>query len=185
MHSASEDTESVGESRAKGDTTGLGGSVGVDVTLERLYSELQLTGAESGTRGVRLAPEQHSEVILNEVVDVLFDGPGFRFEESIVKENLDVILLLLVANRSSGTHGKGLMGDLATIFDAHLSPGTVYPQLHDLENEGLLNVQELVRTKEYRVDDEEALADRVTAAMEQHLALGLFLRAALADLNSN
>jgi DNA-binding PadR family transcriptional regulator len=154
------------------------------VTIERLYSELQSAGAKSGEE-VRLAPEQHSEVILNEVVDVLFDGSGFRFEESIVKENLDVVLLLLIANRSSGTHGKGLMGDLATIFDAHLSPGTVYPQLHDLQEEGLLDVQELVRTKEYRVEDEEALAQRVTAAMEQHLTLGLFLRTALAELDSN
>jgi DNA-binding PadR family transcriptional regulator len=69
------------------------------------------------------------------------------------------------------------------VFDTRLSPGTLYPQLHELEDEGLLTVQELVRTKEYRVDDEEALAERVTAAAEQHLALGLFFHAALEDLS--
>jgi hypothetical protein len=184
MQPASEDIDSGGEARARRSTTDLGGSGGLDLSIERLYSELQSAGGGSGD-GVRLAPEQRSEVILNEVVDVLFDGREFRFDESIVKENLEVVVLLLVANRSSGTHGKGLMGDLATIFDAHLSPGTVYPQLHDLEEDGLLEVRELVRTKEYCVEDEEALAERVTAAMEQHLALGLFLRAALDDLEVN
>jgi hypothetical protein len=150
------------------------------VTVEQLYSELQSTGEDGG---VRLAPDQRSELILDDVVETLFDGREFRFDESVVKENLNVLLLLLIAHRSSDTHGKGLMGDLATVFDARLSPGTVYPQLHDLEEEGLLEVQELVRTKEYLIDDEEALAERVTDAMEQHLALGLFLRAALSDLS--
>jgi len=167
----------VGKSRGD-DGSDLGGADGV--TIEQLYSELQSVEDDGG---VRLAPEQRSEVILDDVVETLFDGRGFRFDDYVVKENLDVVLLLLIAHRSSDTHGKGLMGDLANVFDARLSPGTVYPQLHELEEEGLLEVQELVRTKEYLVDDEEALAERVTAAMEQHLTLGLFLRAALSELD--
>lgn len=155
---------------------------GSDVTVEQLYAELGLDGG-TDAQSVRLTPEQHSEVILENVLSGLFEGSEFVFEESTVKDNLDEILLLLVAHRASETHGKSLMGDLATVFDTRLSPGTVYPQLHELEDEGLLRVQELVRTKEYRVDDEAELVDRVTAAMEQHLALGLYFKAALAELS--
>jgi hypothetical protein len=157
-----------------------GGTDGV--TIEQLFNELQSNDTAADEKAVRLTPEQQSEVILDNIVTALFEESGFRFDESTAKENLDEILLLLVAHRSSDTHGKSLMGDLATIFDTRLSPGTVYPQLHELEDAGFLNVQELVRTKEYQVDDEQALVERVTAAMEQHLVLGLFYQAALAEL---
>lgn len=177
MSPASEGSSSV-ETAGENDGSKLAGTD--SVTIDQLYSELQ--SAENDGR-VRLAPDQRSEAILNDVVDTLFDGQEFRFDESLVKENLDVLLLLLIAHRSSDTHGKGLMGDLASVFDARLSPGTVYPQLHELEDAGVLEVQELVRTKEYLVENEEALAERVTEAMEQHLTLGLFLRAALEDLS--
>jgi hypothetical protein len=160
---------------------GVGDNDGV--TLGQLYNELRSGDVVSNTDSVRLVPEQHSEAVLEDVTSTLFGQSSFQFRESVVKENLDEILLLLVAHRSSETNGKSLMSDLATVFDTRLSPGTLYPQLHELEDEGLLTVQELVRTKEYRVDDEEALAERVTAAAEQHLALGLFFHAALEDLS--
>jgi hypothetical protein len=153
------------------------------VTLGQLYNELRSGDAASETDGVRLVPEQHSEAVLEDVTSTLFGQSGFQFRESVVKENLDEILLLLVAHRSSETNGKSLMSDLAAVFDTRLSPGTLYPQLHELEDEGLLKAQELVRTKEYRIDDEEALAERVTAAAEQHLTLGLFFHAALEELS--
>ena len=153
------------------------------VTLGQLYNELRSGDAASETDGVRLVPEQHSEAVLEDVTSALFGQSGFQFRESVVKENLDEILLLLVAHRSSETNGKSLMSDLAAVFDTRLSPGTLYPQLHELEDEGLLKAQELVRTKEYRIDDEEALAERVTAAAEQHLTLGLFFHAALEELS--
>jgi DNA-binding PadR family transcriptional regulator len=74
------------------------------------------------------------------------------------------------------------MEDLERVFGAELSPGTVYPRLHELEEEGALQVQELVRTKEYRIDDFELCREEVEAAMRQHLALGFFFKAALDDL---
>ena len=158
-----------------------GGDSGI--TVDQLYNELRSVEIDSEKQNVRLAPEQQSEVILEEVLTALFQESNFRFEESIVKENLDEILLMLIAHRSSDTHGKSLMGDLATIFGTRLSPGTVYPQLHELEDDGLLRVQELVRTKEYQVDDEEELTERVTVAMKQHLVLGLFFQVALEQLS--
>lgn len=153
------------------------------VTVDQLYNELRSNRSRPTENDVRLTPEQQSELILERVSTALFEESGFRFEESVVKENLDEILLLLVAHRSSDTHGKSLMGDLATIFNTRLSPGTVYPQLHDLEDADLLRVQELVRTKEYQVNSQEEVADQVSSAMEQHLALGLFYKAALAELS--
>jgi DNA-binding PadR family transcriptional regulator len=119
--------------------------------------------------------------VLTSVTNTLFDDP-FAFDESVVKGNLDEILLMLVALRDSDTHGKGLMEDLETVFDADLSPGTVYPRLHDLDDDDLLRVQELVRTKEYRIDDDEDARDRIEEAMRQHLALGFFFYAARDEL---
>jgi DNA-binding PadR family transcriptional regulator len=66
------------------------------------------------------------------------------------------------------------MSDLAGLFGADLSPGTVYPALHDLDDDELLRVHEMVRTKEYRIEDAEAAEAMVAEAMYQHLALGLF-----------
>lgn len=146
------------------------------ISVRRLYREI----ADAEGSGVRLAPEQQAEAIVDSVVATLFDEP-FAFDESMVKGDLDEILVLLVALRDGETHGKGLMEDLATIFDARLSPGTVYPRLHELEAEGTLEMQELVRTKEYRVDDVEALTTRTERAMRQHLALGFFFYTALKE----
>jgi hypothetical protein len=45
-----------------------------------------------------------------------------------------------------------------------------------------VDVKPLVRTKEYEIADEEAMTDRIESAMRQHLAMGMFLRAALSEL---
>lgn len=148
------------------------------VSVGRLYREM--VGGVAETDGDD-AVEQRSEAILASVVESLFDDE-FEFDEATVKANLDEILLMLVALRDSQTHGKGLMEDLEHVFGAELSPGTVYPRLHELEESDVLQVQELVRTKEYRVDDPAECRDQVEAAMRQHLALGFFFKAALDEL---
>jgi hypothetical protein len=148
------------------------------VSVSRLYREMVGGVADAGGDD---AVEQRAEAILSTVTDSLFDD-DFAFDEATVKANLDEILLMLVALRESQTHGKGLMEDLERVFGAELSPGTVYPRLHELEEEGALQVQELVRTKEYRIDDFELCREEVEAAMRQHLALGFFFKAALDDL---
>lgn len=103
------------------------------------------------------------------------------FDEAIVKENLEAVLLVLISIRN-GAHGKRLMGDLSDFFDAQLSPGTVYPRLHDLEAAGILQVHELVRTKEYTIADETGARERIERAMRQHLTLGAVFRASLDHL---
>lgn len=96
------------------------------------------------------------------------------FEEDIVKENLDEILLMLISLRGE-THGKELISDLTRLFDAQLSPGTVYPSLHQLEEEDVLKMHKKVRTKEYAIDDEREVRETVERTMVQHLAFGFLL----------
>jgi len=145
------------------------------VSVENLLRELDDDRATEGATGAD--PQGLLEESL-ESIDV--DGE-FSFDESIVKHSLDELLLVLVAIHADGTHGKQLMDDLARLFDARLSPGTVYPRLHDLEAEDTVCVHEMVRTKEYTVEDTAGAKSRVRDAMNQHLAVGLFLQHALDD----
>lgn len=109
------------------------------------------------------------------------DGEDVTVSEELVTQSLDEILLALIQLRDDDTHGTGLMEDMATLFGVRPSPGTVYPRLHDLDADGVLARHDLVQTKQYMIDDEAAAADRLESAMYEHLALGLFLRAALED----
>lgn len=146
------------------------------VSVEQLYQELD--DVESATEG----PEtSQSDELVGSVTDSLFPERSFRFDEALVKNSLDELLLVLVAMRESETHGKGLMEDLSELFDARLSPGTVYPRLHDLEKEDVLEMHELVRTKEYRLEDSAESRSRVESAMCQHLALGFVFYSVLED----
>lgn len=159
------------------DGRGLADGQDSSVSVSRLYREM--VGQAGETDGD--ATEQRAELVLDSVTEVLF-ADDFEFDEATVKANLNEILLMLVALRETQTHGKGLMEDLQQVFGADLSPGTVYPRLHELEEEGLLQVQELVRTKEYHIEDPELCREQVETAMRQHLALGFFFRSALEDL---
>jgi DNA-binding PadR family transcriptional regulator len=103
---------------------------------------------------------------------------GFRFDESYVKHDLEALVLSIIA-LDGPTHGKGVMNTLAEAFDNDLSSGTVYPSLHDLEEAGLLERHELVRTKQYAIADEERALARLRAAMEQHRELAALLEVAL------
>jgi hypothetical protein len=144
------------------------------VTVEMLYRELS-SGSEAGEIS-------SPSTLLDDVSNALFPGEEVSLDESVVKGNLDAVLLALVATQDHNTHGKGLMETLATAFGAEFSPGTVYPSLHDLEEEGCLETRELVRTKEYAVDDEELSRERVAAAARQHLLLGAFLQQVAGEL---
>ena len=140
-----------------------------NVTVDMLYREL------SGENSSVTEPES-PDLILEAVSDALFPDSSVGLDESVVKGNLEAVLLALVATQDRNTHGKGLMETLSTSFGADFSPGTVYPCLHELEDEGCLETRELVRTKEYAIHDEESSQERIEAAAQQHLALGAFLK---------
>lgn len=152
---------------------------GAEVSVDRLVDEISRGhGSEGGDAEGSMSPE----AVLQSVLDDVDPGENFEFDQEIVKQNLEEILLMLISLRDHGTHGKGLMEDLTRLFDSDLSPGTVYPRLHDLDEDDLLQMQEMVRTKEYRINDEAASRELVTEAMYQHLALGMLLYRGLSEL---
>ena len=118
---------------------------------------------------------------LMEQVNAALPTDDVQFDEALIKENLDEILLMLIALHEE-THGKELLSDLTHLFGAQLSPGTVYPSLHNLEDEGVLSMHAKVRTKEYSIADEEYVRATVERTMVQHLAFGLLLYAFLPRL---
>ena len=153
---------------------------GSDEKLRSLVGELNGVG-ESGSR---TEPTERTEAVVEETASALFDGRRLSVDEGLVKQSLPELLAALVELRSSETHGKGVMDDIEEFFGVDLSPGTVYPVLHDLEEEGLLSMHELVQTKEYSVEDAEATAEMLRRTMGQHLALGLVFRRALGELGA-
>ncbi|TKR27793.1 helix-turn-helix transcriptional regulator [Natronomonas salsuginis] len=142
------------------------------ITVSQLRAELNGTGQTD-------EPGTAASEIVSEVESSLFGSESFSFDETHVKSSLDELLLSLVALRTADTHGKQLLDDLAQEFDTILSPGTVYPRLHDLCDADVLEQRELVKTKEYTLHDAETARSNVAAAARQHLALGMVLRAAL------
>ena len=147
---------------------------GESITVSQLRAELNGTG-----RGD--TPASAVSEVVSEVETSLFGDETFGFEETHVKSSLDELLLSLVALRTTDTHGKQLLDDLAEEFDTILSPGTVYPRLHELCDEDVLQQRELVKTKEYTLEDAADAEARVAEAARQHLALGMILRATLEE----
>lgn len=120
---------------------------------------------------------------LTDVLASVFDDEMFDDEPSVaaslITESLDEILLAMIASTTEETHGTGLMDELERQFNTELSPGTVYPRLHDLESEGILQVHELVHTKQYSISDAPEARSLVQRAVAQHLAVASFLQASL------
>ncbi len=151
-----------------------------DVSIEQLTREVQTLDSEA--TGREPTPQHGSQELVEDVVGQLLPDHSFSFDDETVKNSLGEILLVLIALSDEPTHGKALMNSLAVIFDSQLSPGTVYPSLHDLEESGLLEVDELVRKKEYRLGDENAARLAIQKTMVQHIVLGYVLFSALEKL---
>jgi len=134
-------------------------------------------------------PESHdppsrdaiAESLLDPIIDDVVDGDT-AVDDGLVTQSLEEILLATIAVADGGTHGTGLMGALEDQFGAELSPGTVYPRLHELEADGTLRMHELIQTKQYGIADDAAAKEQIATTAYQHLALGLFLHASLDSL---
>lgn len=130
-------------------------------------------------------PEQVDDVVTESLVGTVceaIENGDSTVQDGLVTGSLDEILLALIALSKGETHGTMLMDELSRRFEADLSPGTVYPRLHGLDEEGLLDVHELVQTKQYDISDAATGRERVQRAMEDHLAIATFLAAALENL---
>jgi len=155
------------------------GQPATDATLRSLLKEMNET--ETGTEPAE--PAARTEAVVEETATTLHGERTLSIDEGLVKQALPGLLTALVRLRADESHGKGVMDDLEEYFDADLSPGTVYPVLHELADEGPLSVHELIQTKEYSVEDSGAAREQLAAAMGNHLALGLVFRRALEEFD--
>jgi DNA-binding PadR family transcriptional regulator len=159
----------------------MSSQTGSGPTVDRLISELR-----DGSRVRADAdPAARSEAVFEDTSGAVYGDDPVSIDDGLVKQSLTELLVLLVTLRTSDTHGKEIMGDINRFFGTQLSPGTVYPTLHDLADEGLLEMRDLVQTKEYVVDDHEAARRLMEETMRQHLALGLLFRQTLEELEDD
>jgi hypothetical protein len=145
-------------------------------SVETLIGQLRTDGTADAGTDPDDDPAAEAAALVAETASALYDEDALDIDDGLMKESLPELLVLLVGLRESDTHGKGLMNDIDRFFGTRLSPGTVYPRLHELDEEGLFEVHELVRTKEYHIADEKRVRERIEGAMRQHLALAAVLQ---------
>lgn len=83
---------------------------------------------------------------MSRVIPALFEKDQI---ENLLKSFLDIIVLSMLNGES--VHGYQIIADLHIKFGVLLSPGTLYPLLYRLEEEGLVTVKELKRKKLYTI----------------------------------
>lgn len=157
-----------------------GGEGSSDPTADVLLEKLRADGTAEGDEE---DPAAEIDAILSETARKLFGREELHVDDGLVKQSLDELLVIMIALRTKDANGKGIMGDVNRFFGTKLSPGTVYPALHDLEADDLLEVRELVQTKEYFLDDADAARARIREAMQQHLAMGFLFRRILDEFD--
>lgn len=96
-------------------------------------------------------------------VQAILTGTG-SLNDRLMKAYLDEVLLILIMSHD-GACGQDLVQDLYRLGSG-LSPGTIYPHLHDLADDGLLEMHEQRRTKQFEVTDTEAVKQRVEEAFQ-------------------
>lgn len=97
-----------------------------------------------------------------------------RLERSFASEYLDELIIAILF-RCEEANGMDIIREFTHQFGVQFSPGTVYPHLHSLEEEGILARRECVQTKEYRVDDSDAAREYLTSVLSQLTCVEAFL----------
>jgi hypothetical protein len=154
------------------------------VTTDKTVSEkpderlTPLVGEADPSAHSAVSRDAITESVLDSAIDAITEGDT-AVGDGLVTQTLDEILLALIASSNDQTHGTELIEKLSNQFDAQLSPGTVYPRLHDLDADGILAVHELVQTKQYSIDDTDTAASKIEHAARRHLIIGMFLQSSL------
>lgn len=173
----------------------LTADIDADATLSLTVSDLESVIDSDGTSAHEDQPhdegaaQRYTDTPLTDDAVVPIDGwldndQLHTISDEIVTEHIDAILLLLIAVRD-GACGKELLQDIRRLFGTDLSPGTVYPHLSDLADDGILEMQKLSKRKVYRLSDPDAALTRVDHAADQLLLFSFVLKAALTDCNAN
>jgi len=155
-----------------------GSNASADALLEKLQAANDEPADDSD-------PAARTADVLSETADSINGGEELHLDDGMVKQSLDELLVMLIALRSTDAHGKGVMSDISRFFGTKLSPGTVYPALHDLEEADVLQVHELVQTKEYSIGETEAAREQLREGMRQHLAMGFLFQHVLDELDDD
>jgi len=97
--------------------------------------------------------------------------PSAELVQRFVKDELDTIVLaFLVREPMCGTD---IIKIIHNEFGVLLSPGTIYPLLHDLEKRKLLKCEYGVKTKTY--EPIEGAEERIRQMLEEHVKASRFL----------
>ena len=91
--------------------------------------------------------------------------------QRFVKDELETIVLALVLREPMC--GTDIIKTIHSKFNMLLSPGTIYPLLHDLEKKGLLKCEYGVKTKTYKLA--EAAEEKIRKMLEEHVRASWFL----------
>lgn len=121
-----------------------------------------------------------SEEMVGGMSGWLDDSSLQSIKNNLIVTQLDEILLLLITIRGEAV-GKELRQDLNRMFGADLSPGTVYPHLSDLADEGLLNATELAKRKVYSTAEAEEVRDDVSTEIDELLTFSIMLKLMLLE----
>ncbi|MFO7991199.1 MAG: response regulator [Thermoplasmata archaeon] len=106
--------------------------------------------------------EVESEIINS--IEELFTKEGIK--TAIKDWCLDELILLLIKSEDGAT-GKELMSGLKDLFGINLSSSIVYPRLHDLQDDGVLSINERIRSKEYVFKDEKKADEMINRKLKQ------------------
>ncbi|MEZ3164920.1 PadR family transcriptional regulator [Halorubrum sp. RMP-47] len=156
-------------------------------------TEVTITPSEAGEMKNRTSsespePEPPHKYVETEIDDSaarccdgwVGDGALRSISDDHVLAELDEILLLLIAVREEAI-GKELSDDLNRMFGTAFSPGTVYPRLSELADEGILEVSNLPKRKVYSISDEEAICDETRSKIDRLLVFSATLRSLLVE----
>ena len=131
----------------------------------------------------RVEQQLEQSEISEEVNTGRSDGPpagAVHLDRSFVSEYLDELIIAILF-RCDEANGMDIIREFTHRFGVQFSPGTVYPHLHSLEEEGVLVCQERVRTKEYRIDDPELAAAHLDSVLSQLSCLEQFMSATVQE----
>ena len=91
--------------------------------------------------------------------------------QRFVKDELESIVLALTLREPMC--GTDIIKTIHSKFNVLLSPGTIYPLLHDLEKKGLLKCEYGVKTKTYKPI--EGAEEKIRKMLEEHVKASRFL----------
>lgn len=139
----------------------------INALLVELEKETSRVPQQSGEAAPRKVELEQDSVERKTAVDAGLD-------RSFASEYLDELIIAILF-RCDEANGMDVIREFTHRFGVQFSPGTVYPHLHSLEEEGVLACRECVQTKEYRIDDQATAQEYIESSLTQLLVLSKLL----------